>query len=140
MMEGNSNPALPVATASYHWARDDANCNKKGGDDTDMEWKGFGALYAPLRSELPGFWSGFHVFSAQWHSDRIDFYLDGDSKPTYSKEASKGVFIANTSQKIIFDMDVQPADDDFQDNYDENTRLEVEWVRVYRKCSMDMIV
>ena len=99
------------------------------------KWKGFGALYAPLRSELPGFWERWHTFSTKWHHDKLEFFLDGDKTPTYTKEAARGVFIADMPQKIIFDQDVQPVDGDWFRDYDANTTFSVEWVRVYRQCT-----
>ena len=136
MVEGNANPLFPAATASYHWAKDDANCLKKKTkhDDTDMEKKGFGALYAPLRSELPGFWTAFHVFSAIWTQDTLSFFLDDDTEPTYEKKGSAGVFIANSSQKLVLDLDVQPVDENWLDNYDDGAAFLVDFFRVYQAC------
>ena len=135
VVEGNSNPIYPAATASYHWSHD-PNCRIKNGDNRDMEKKGFGALYAPLRSELePDFWTNFHVFYAIWSRTKIEFYLDGDAEPTYVKRASDGIFIANTSQKLILDLDVQPVDEDWLHNYDDKAMFQVDFLNVYRKCS-----
>ena len=100
-----------------------------------MEKKGFGALYAPVRSEFePGFWTKFHVFYAIWSSNKLEFYLEGDSEPTYVKRASEGTFIANTSQKLILDLDVQPVDEDWIHNYDDNAMFQIDFFNVYRKC------
>ena len=69
------------------------------------------------------------------YHDKLEFLLEGDETPTYSKEAARGVFIADTPQKIIFDQDVKPVDGDWFRNYDANTTFSVEWVRVFRQCT-----
>jgi len=138
MMEYNGNPLLPVSTASYHWARNNPDCKNGSGDkynNTDMEWKGFGRFYTPLAGDLPEYWHDFHVFSAKWYNDKIEFFLDGSKTPTYTKRAAQGVFIADTPQHLILDQLVQKADDDWLRNYDDETKFVVDWVRVYQQCT-----
>jgi len=93
--------------------------------------------YAPLRSEWPDFWNKFHVFYAIWSVDTLEFYLDDQEKATYTKRASAGVFIANASQKLILDLDVQPLDEDWLNNYDSESFFSVDFFNVYRKCKAD---